>query len=111
MAKSTSSAMRRNLVAQPVDEDVMQLPRSQPIAGGEENADPNKNMANKNAPDGDGKKAPSRRRKRQLKLDDMKNDSALPHIYTNFYENFRKKAKGKGHEVGDLSRLIQMYYR
>ena len=52
-----------------------------------------------------------KRRKRQLKIEDMKTDLALPYVYNNFYENFKKRRKGKGHEVSDLSTLLQLYYR
>lgn len=41
----------------------------------------------------------------------MQSQAGIPHVFGTFQEAFHKQRKGKGHETGDLGRLLDMYER
>ncbi|KAK9811644.1 hypothetical protein WJX72_007585 [[Myrmecia] bisecta] len=57
-----------------------------------------------------GKKKKKNKRPK-LTLDMLKEKKGFPDVFHTFPEVFRKQFRGKGHEVGDLRRLLEMYSR
>jgi hypothetical protein len=55
--------------------------------------------------------AKASRKRPKLTFDDLKKPSGLPELYHNFPEAFRRQFRGRGHEVADLRRLLEMYSR
>lgn len=51
------------------------------------------------------------RKRPKLTFDDLKKENGLPELYHNFPEAFRRQFRGRGHEVADLRRLLEMYSR
>lgn len=52
-----------------------------------------------------------KRKKRKLTLDLLKETRGIPDVFHTFPDTFRKQCRGKGHEAGDLRRLLEMYIR
>jgi len=60
-----------------------------------------------------GAAAAARQKQKRPKLtyEDLKKSSGLPEIYHNFSTVFKSNFRGKGHELSDLRRLLEMYKR
>jgi Replication Fork Protection Component Swi3 len=60
-----------------------------------------------------GAAAAARQKQKRPKLtyEDLKKSSGLPEIYHNFPTVFKSNFRGKGHELSDLRRLLEMYKR
>ena len=41
----------------------------------------------------------------------MQRENGIPDVFKTFRQSFKQQAKGKGHEVGDLGRLLALYER
>lgn len=41
----------------------------------------------------------------------LQEDRGLIYMFQNFHQHFQSESKGRGHEVGDLKRLLEMYQR
>ncbi|KAK2075735.1 hypothetical protein QBZ16_001476 [Prototheca wickerhamii] len=52
-----------------------------------------------------------KRTRRKVTLDLLKQTSGIPDVYHTFPEVFKRQARGKGHEVSDLRRLLELYMR
>jgi hypothetical protein len=55
--------------------------------------------------------ARQKQKRPKLTYEDLKKTSGLPEIYHNFPTVFKSNFRGKGHEVSDLRRLLEMYKR
>ncbi|KAK9908554.1 hypothetical protein WJX75_009640 [Coccomyxa subellipsoidea] len=50
-----------------------------------------------------------RQRKRKIRIEDLKEKDAIAEVFCQFPDRFARQFKGKGHEVNDLRRLLEMY--
>ena len=58
-----------------------------------------------------GASARTQRKRPKLTFEMLKESHGLPEVYHNFPDAFRQQFRGKGHEVSDLRRLLEMYNR
>ncbi|BDA44913.1 probable chromosome segregation in meiosis protein 3 at N-terminal half [Coccomyxa sp. Obi] len=50
-----------------------------------------------------------KQRKRKIRFEDLKEKDVVAEVFHQFPERFARQFKGKGHEVSDLRRLLEMY--
>ncbi|CAL8469344.1 g8885 [Coccomyxa elongata] len=50
-----------------------------------------------------------KQRRRKIRFEDLKEKDAVAEVFHQFPERFARQFKGKGHEVSDLRRLLEMY--
>lgn len=55
--------------------------------------------------------AKERRKRPKVTFDLLKQSSGLPEVYHNFPALFQRTFKGRGHELSDLRRLLELYKR
>jgi hypothetical protein len=72
---------------------------------------PNNEAEQTPAPLGAAAAAKQQRKRPKVTFDLLKQSNGLPDLYHNFPILFRQQFRGKGHEVSDLRRLLELYKR